>query len=241
MQSFPSRNMTINHTTIRCLPFRNQVRLFQVLFCCSTTILLTGCYSLFNMNPRPRLSQRLYSNQEKIWSQEIKQSRAKSREQSAPAGIYERSASNTDLGRPLDENDSASSSESWLQTIDSQLSSPSFKTKTVHGHLLHSESEDSDGVDLPDAIMDIDSRETAPPASDQAFTIVPDDGGLNPHYAHQNVGDGYRYRVQKGETLIQLARKFYGDASAWKRIFEANRDVIGNPNYIKPGLRLKIP
>jgi nucleoid-associated protein YgaU len=33
----------------------------------------------------------------------------------------------------------------------------------------------------------------------------------------------------------------YGDAGDWKRIFEANRDLIKDPDKIFPGQKLKIP
>jgi aspartate/glutamate/glutamine transport system substrate-binding protein len=50
--------------------------------------------------------------------------------------------------------------------------------------------------------------------------------------------------VQPGETLSKIARKYYGDAwaTSWQRIYEANRDVIGDdPGRIAVGMRLDIP
>ena len=49
------------------------------------------------------------------------------------------------------------------------------------------------------------------------------------------------YVVESGDSLSKIAKKFYGDASAWKRIYEENREVIHNPDMIQPGWRLKIP
>lgn len=49
------------------------------------------------------------------------------------------------------------------------------------------------------------------------------------------------YEVQKGDSLSKIAKKFYGEAGAWKRIFEANRDVVKNPDLIQPGWTLRIP
>lgn len=49
------------------------------------------------------------------------------------------------------------------------------------------------------------------------------------------------YTVVKGDTLSRIAKEYYGDANQWRRIFEANRDVIENPNLIKPGQVLKVP
>lgn len=49
------------------------------------------------------------------------------------------------------------------------------------------------------------------------------------------------YTVQKGDTLSHISQQFYGKASRWNRIFEANRDQLDDPDLIKPGQVLKIP
>ncbi|HET9577706.1 MAG TPA: LysM peptidoglycan-binding domain-containing protein [Usitatibacter sp.] len=49
------------------------------------------------------------------------------------------------------------------------------------------------------------------------------------------------YVVVAGDSLSKIAKREYGDANAWQRIFEANKDVIKDPNKIYPGQKLKIP
>ncbi|MGH8031966.1 MAG: LysM peptidoglycan-binding domain-containing protein [Luteimonas sp.] len=49
------------------------------------------------------------------------------------------------------------------------------------------------------------------------------------------------YTVQKGDTLSHIAMAYYHKASAWKPIFEANRDQLDDPDRIKPGQVLRIP
>ena len=49
------------------------------------------------------------------------------------------------------------------------------------------------------------------------------------------------YTVVKGDTLSHIAKHFYGDANKWRKIFQANGDVIKNPDLIHPGQVLKIP
>ncbi len=49
------------------------------------------------------------------------------------------------------------------------------------------------------------------------------------------------YVVQPGDTLGAIAQKHYGKASKYMKIFEANRDILDNPDLIKPGQELKIP
>ena len=49
------------------------------------------------------------------------------------------------------------------------------------------------------------------------------------------------YTVVAGDSLSKIAKKVYGDGNKWKRIFEANRDTVKNPDLIHPGQVLKIP
>lgn len=49
------------------------------------------------------------------------------------------------------------------------------------------------------------------------------------------------YAVASGDSLSKIAKKFYGDANQWRRIFEANQDVLDDPDKIYPGQTLKIP
>jgi nucleoid-associated protein YgaU len=52
---------------------------------------------------------------------------------------------------------------------------------------------------------------------------------------------GSTYTVQAGDTLSGIAKHTLGDASKYTKIFEANRDVLSDPDKIKPGQVLKIP
>jgi nucleoid-associated protein YgaU len=52
---------------------------------------------------------------------------------------------------------------------------------------------------------------------------------------------GRTHTVVKGDTLSKLAKQYYGNANQWKRIYEANQDVIKNPDLIHPGQTFKIP
>ncbi|WP_334179640.1 LysM peptidoglycan-binding domain-containing protein [Pseudoxanthomonas sp.] len=49
------------------------------------------------------------------------------------------------------------------------------------------------------------------------------------------------YTVGKGDTLSKIAKEHLGSANAWKQIFEANRDVIDDPDRIFPGQVIKLP
>lgn len=47
--------------------------------------------------------------------------------------------------------------------------------------------------------------------------------------------------VVKGDTLSKIAQQYYGDAALYPKIFEANRDVLKDPNKIGIGQKLRIP
>ena len=52
---------------------------------------------------------------------------------------------------------------------------------------------------------------------------------------------GQTYTVKSGDTLSGIAKHHLGDANAYMRIYEANRDQLNDPDKIKPGQVLKIP
>ncbi len=50
-----------------------------------------------------------------------------------------------------------------------------------------------------------------------------------------------KVRVGPGETLESLAQRFYGDRSMAPRLFEANRDLLRNPQLVVAGMELRLP
>jgi len=49
------------------------------------------------------------------------------------------------------------------------------------------------------------------------------------------------YTVQPGDTLSKISKEVYGKPAEYMKIFDANRDVLSDPNKINPGQTLKIP
>jgi hypothetical protein len=49
------------------------------------------------------------------------------------------------------------------------------------------------------------------------------------------------YEVVSGDTLSKIAKKFYGDAAQYMKIFEANKDQLKDPDKIQVGQKLKVP
>jgi nucleoid-associated protein YgaU len=49
------------------------------------------------------------------------------------------------------------------------------------------------------------------------------------------------HKVVAGDTLSKIAKKYYGKAGEYKKIFEANKDQLKDPDKIFPGQELIIP
>lgn len=71
-------------------------------------------------------------------------------------------------------------------------------------------------------------------------------GGENPSdiVANISVADEsvfHRHVVASGETLGKIAKQYYGNAMKYTAIFEANTDILKNPDVIQPNQELIIP
>lgn len=49
------------------------------------------------------------------------------------------------------------------------------------------------------------------------------------------------YTVKSGDSLSKIAKHYYADPMKYPVIFEANREVIKDPDLIYPGQQLRIP
>lgn len=89
------------------------------------------------------------------------------------------------------------------------------------------------GAEDPNATAAADPMPTTDPAADPSATPTP---------AEPMEGSGAyeSYSFKSGDTLMQVAFETYGDLYQWRRILEANRDVISDPNHIPVGTQLKI-
>ena len=80
-----------------------------------------------------------------------------------------------------------------------------------------------------------------PAYSDLTAEITVAAGAPATSAAAPSPGQGATYTVKKGDTLSRISQQFYGEASAYRQIFEANRDQLSDPDEIKPGQVLRIP
>ncbi len=49
------------------------------------------------------------------------------------------------------------------------------------------------------------------------------------------------YTIERGDTLSKIAKSHYGNAMDYPKLFEANREVIQDPDLIYPGQKIRIP
>lgn len=49
------------------------------------------------------------------------------------------------------------------------------------------------------------------------------------------------YTIEKGDSLSKIAKEYYGDPMKYKELFEANREVIKDPDLIYPGQQIRVP
>jgi len=68
------------------------------------------------------------------------------------------------------------------------------------------------------------------------ITVVPQPAAVGTSGA-----GGRSYTVKPGDTLSKIAKEHLGDANAYMKIFNANKDQLSDPDKIKPGQVLKLP
>lgn len=72
--------------------------------------------------------------------------------------------------------------------------------------------------------------------------VLPPAAGAAPAAAAAGAAGAARtYTVKAGDTLSGIAKSELGNANAYMKIFEANKDQLSDPDKIKPGQVLKLP
>ena len=70
--------------------------------------------------------------------------------------------------------------------------------------------------------------------------ILPPDTQLDTSDRPEDSNPRQFYVVQEGDTLSAITQRYFGHGD-FNRILKANRDILPNPDQLKPGMRLKIP
>lgn len=102
------------------------------------------------------------------------------------------------------------------------------------------------GVDFSDGVVKLSGQADSSEALEKAVlmagnvkgvTKVETDGVAAPPLSE----DVQYYEIKSGDTLWALAKQFYGDGNKYPQIFEANREVIKDPDKIYVGQKIRIP
>jgi len=110
---------------------------------------------------------------------------------------------------------------------------------------VSAEEQSLDEVSEEPKIADLETPLEAPPAELSSLDSMPVAETSIPASAEPvqelgGVGEVDSYSVRSGDTLMRIAFEQFGDLFAWKKIYEANKDLITDPNNIPKGVTLKI-
>jgi nucleoid-associated protein YgaU len=99
----------------------------------------------------------------------------------------------------------------------------------------------SDGVTRVDNQMRVPLSSIQPAATPTTAPAPNAHGGDHGDDADADEEAVVFYPVEKGDTLSGIAKRLYGDASKYPKIFEANQPMLTHPDKIYPGQVLRVP
>jgi nucleoid-associated protein YgaU len=93
-------------------------------------------------------------------------------------------------------------------------------------------------VEVMEAVETVASVDTTQTTTESGTTDTDDaDAGAEPQGDVHDV----QYVIKQGDLLQDLALTYYGDSTQWKRILDANRDVVSDARSLQVGMKLTIP
>lgn len=120
--------------------------------------------------------------------------------------------------------------------------------KAIENHIA----EDNPGVENLEVSVDADGVATVKgeaedkSAWEKVILMAGNALGINSVNADELKGgekgdDTFYYTIEKGDTLWAISAKYLGNGAKYNDIFEANREVIKDPDLIFPGQKIRIP
>jgi len=102
------------------------------------------------------------------------------------------------------------------------------------------------GVEFKDGVVSLTGKAASPEAMEKAVLMAGNVQGVSDVQIDKLQAPPVQakveyYIIKKGDTLSAIAKQFYGKANDYPKIFEANREVIKDPNKIFPGQKIRIP
>ena len=101
-------------------------------------------------------------------------------------------------------------------------------------------------VDVKDGVVTLAGEAESAEAVEKAMLMAGNVAGVKEVRADKVVAPAATdkveyYEIVSGDTLSAIAQRYYGKASAYPKIFEANREVIKDPDKIYVGQKIRIP
>ncbi len=101
-------------------------------------------------------------------------------------------------------------------------------------------------VKVEDGVATLSGTAESPDALEKAILMTGNAMGISEVRADEvsapvQTADVHYYEIEKGDSLWKIAERFYGNGMMHKEIFEANREVIQDPDLIFPGQKIRIP
>ena len=96
--------------------------------------------------------------------------------------------------------------------------------------------EEPEIAEQEETVEDVQVTQNIPSAAE---TVVPEEMSRISSYAAAT--EAVYYKVQANDNLFKIARKHYGNGQKWKKIFDANRDIMPDSNSLYVGQALLIP
>lgn len=89
--------------------------------------------------------------------------------------------------------------------------------------------------------MTVEAAAPAPAPVAPAAAVIAEAAPAPAPSAAEPAAEERFHTVVAGETLSGISKTYYGNANKYMKIFEANKDVLKNPDVIRPGQKLRIP
>lgn len=102
------------------------------------------------------------------------------------------------------------------------------------------------GVAFDDGTVDLSGKADSAEAVEKAVLLAGNVKGVSDVIidqmdAPEPAPEVEYYHIASGDSLSKIAKKFYGNAMDYPKLFEANREVIKDADLIYPGQKIRIP
>ena len=102
------------------------------------------------------------------------------------------------------------------------------------------------GVTYDDGLVGLSGKATSAEAVEKTVLIAGNVRGvtevnIDKMDAPAPVPEVEYYTIVSGDSLSKIAKKYYGNAMDYPKLFEANKEVIKDPNLIYPGQKIRVP